>query len=199
MNKKQKKRIWLIRHGESIANTGGVSSDPALVPLTQKGHSQAVLLVEQFTAAPELIVTSSYIRTTETARPVLRLYPNVSREEWPVHEFTYISPSRCKNTNMADRKPLVEQYWKRADPNYCDGEGAESFNSFLGRARSSLSLLKDRKEEFIAIFTHGQFMCAVKWLLDQSVDSVKVSDMLAFRKFISALAPKNGEIEEIVL
>lgn len=193
------KKVWLFRHGESVANARGISSDPALVPLTETGLAQADLIVKEFNIVPDLIITSPYVRTAETARPLLKRYPDIPREEWPVHEFTYISPYRCQNTNMADRKPMVEQYWRRADPNHCDGEGAESFNNFLDRARSSLSLLKGRKEKFIVIFTHGQFICAIKWLLDQNINPGKISDMLVFREFISTIAPKNGQKMEVVL
>lgn len=193
------KKIWLLRHGESVANARGISSNPALISLTRTGLMQADLLVEQFIIPPDLIVTSSYIRTTETARSLLKKYPDIPCEEWPVHEFTYISPSKCCNTTMVDRKPMVEQYWQKADPNYCDGQGAESFNSFLERVRLSISMLKKRKENFVVIFTHGQFMCAMKWLLQHDGDIKKISDMLEFRKFISVLAPKNGEKIELIL
>jgi len=193
------KKIWLIRHGESVANAKGRTSDPALVPLTQAGHDQANSIVEHFTTAPDLIIKSSYIRTTETSKPLRDKFPHIPCEIWPVHEFTYISPSRCQNTNMTDRKPFVNGYWLRADPDYCDGEGAESFNGFLVRARTTLSMLKSREEKFIAIFTHGQFMCGVKWLLHHKDDRNKISDVLAFRKYISTLAPLNGQEMELML
>ena len=35
------KKIWLIRHGESIANAGEPTQDHAAIPLSEKGLQQA--------------------------------------------------------------------------------------------------------------------------------------------------------------
>ena len=193
------KQIWLIRHAESEANIGGKTYSPATIGLSNAGFKQAEDIALQFSRTPDLIITSSYIRTKHTAAPTIKRFLKTPNEEWPVYEFTYLSPSRCQNTTITDRLSMVEHYWRKADPGYCDGEGAESFNDFINRARLTLSMLRERKEDFIVIFTHGQFMCAMQWLLGQSVGNEKIYDMLAFRKFIDTLALKNGQKMKLIV
>lgn len=87
--------VTWIRHGESAANAGGASSDPALIALTERGKAQAQAIAQSFEAAPELIVMSPFIRAQDTAAPTLRKFPGVPVEVWPVEEFTYLSPANC--------------------------------------------------------------------------------------------------------
>ena len=60
---------------------------------------------------------------------------------WPIEEFTYLQPARWNGTRSADRMPHLERYWREADPNYCDGEGAESFGTLLRRCEAALARL----------------------------------------------------------
>jgi hypothetical protein len=47
---------------------------------------------------------------------------------------------------------------------YCDGPGAESFVSLLGRAEIALGRLRSLQDQAatVLLFTHGQFMQAVR-------------------------------------
>lgn len=54
------KKIWLIRHGESIANAGEPTQDHAAIPLSEKGLQQAQELALAIPSAPDLIVTSPF-------------------------------------------------------------------------------------------------------------------------------------------
>ena len=51
-------RILLVRHGESRANAGFATSEPADVPLTDLGHQQALDVADQINETPDLIVVS---------------------------------------------------------------------------------------------------------------------------------------------
>ncbi|AMK26880.1 phosphoglycerate mutase (plasmid) [Sphingobium sp. TKS] len=42
-------------------------------------------------------------------------------------------------THSAERMPHLERYWSAADPDYCDGEGAESFRALLRRCDAALA------------------------------------------------------------
>ncbi len=46
--------VCLIRHGESLANAGHVTSDPTRVPLTEQGWAQARHIAAAFEQAPRL-------------------------------------------------------------------------------------------------------------------------------------------------
>lgn len=155
--------IQLIRHGESLANAGGITRTPACIPLTPQGESQAQALATQFQDPPELIVVSPYVRTHQTAAPLRARFPDVPVEEWAVHEFTYLNAGWYAGTTETQRAPAARDYWQRRCPLYCDGSGAESFASFIGRADALLHQLKTRTERHISIFTHSFFIHAVQW------------------------------------
>src|SRR5262245_42062403 len=97
--------VRFIRHGESLANAGGVTSLTPSIPLTALGRSQAVELSRSFTTSPNLIVTSPYLRAQDTATPTAARFPHVPLEVWPVQEFTYLALKRCFNTTSEQRQP----------------------------------------------------------------------------------------------
>lgn len=157
-------RAIFVRHGESTGNAGVPCHDLAKLELTEKGREQARLLAEEWTAAPDLIVVSPYLRTHQTAQPTRDRFPAVPVQQWPIEEFTYLEPSRWNGTARSERLPYIEEYWKTADPLYCDGPGAESFVSLLGRAEIALGRLRSLPDQAgtVVLFTHGQFMQAVR-------------------------------------
>mgnify|MGYP000629682198 CR=1 FL=1 len=70
-------------------------------------------------------------RVVGTARPIDARFPGAMNEVWPIQEFTYLDPATCVGTNWADRKPRIDRYWSQLDPDYVDGEGAESLVGFV--------------------------------------------------------------------
>src|SRR5512135_2859721 len=155
------KRLSLIRHGESASNAGMVTDGPILNPLTNRGQEQANVFASNWGEQPGLVVTSDFIRTQQTAVPFLLRFPQVKHERWEVHELTQLSMERYKGTTHADRHPFVMEYWERADPDFVDGEGAESFNQFKSRVCACLQRASEHSANDIAIFTHGAFMQAI--------------------------------------
>ena len=90
------KKVVLIHHGESVANAGFPTSDPASIPLTEDGRLQAEQIAEKMTIVPDLIIVSPYLRARQTAEPVIKRFPQAKVECWPeVREFTYLSPASC--------------------------------------------------------------------------------------------------------
>jgi probable phosphoglycerate mutase len=111
----------------------------------------------------------------------MKRFPNVRREVWNVEEFTYLSPETCIGTTAAERKERVNQYWERLDPEYIDGQGAESFTMLLSRAQTAIERLSQIKSRFIVMFTHAQFMRAM-WVLNNSKGDDAKSLMSRFRE-----------------
>ncbi len=161
------KHVRLIRHGESSANAGEASLDHASIPLTMKGVEQAHLVARSFNHAPALIVTSPLSRAQTTAMATVAAFPSTPLETWPIHEFTYLEPARCANTTVAQRRDWVKTYWAKSDPVFTDGAGAESFLDFIFRVQSFLGQLAKHPAQDIAVFSHGQFINAVAWLIDR--------------------------------
>lgn len=185
--------VRFIRHGESAANAGTATSDPALIPLTDRGWGQARAVANSFDQAPSLIVTSPFERAMDTAQPTIQKFPGCPLEIWPVEEFTYLSPARCANTTTAERKPWVDAYWGSADPDFEDWPGTESFSHLIRRARSVLSRLHNLTGT-VVIFGHGQFMQAVRWLIVEPQEKIDSAAMRSFRSFDVTNPIINGEM-----
>lgn len=170
-----------IRHGESAANAGEATSDPAAVPLTSLGWEQAQALPHSFADPPDLIVSSPFLRARETAAPTARRFPSVPLEVWPVQEFTYLAPSRCVNTTGDRRKPWTDAYWQAADPHKVDGPGAESFADLVARARAASDRITSLPYKSVALFSHGLFMRVIRWQMSRGPGPVSAADMTNFR------------------
>lgn len=188
--------VWFIRHAECEIDVFLPTSTPFTARITAKGTGQAQSIAHVFTRCPDLIITSSYLRSKQTAAPTLQRFPNAHHEEWSVHEFTYLARSvGRKKTTICERRALVEKYWKKLDHHHIDGEGAESFADFMQRVCSTLNLLKNAEEDFIVIFSHGQFILAI---LSQLM-GLNAENMQQFRHFLLANEMPNGAIIKVCL
>lgn len=186
------KHVRLIRHGESAANAGGATLDHATIPLTPKGVEQAHHVARSFNHPPALIVASTFSRARSTAMATVSKFAAIPLEIWPVHEFTYLEPARCVNTTVAQRRAWVEEYWTRSDPAFMDGAGAESFLDFVSRAQSLLDRLADHPAQDIAVFSHGQLINAVAWLVERKPQKIDGRAMSDWREYEIANHVPNG-------
>ena len=109
-------KATFVRHGQSTGNAGIPCDDLALLSLTELGWQQARKVAVSWTQTPDLIVTSSYLRTQQTAAPTVERFPGVRVEVWPTEEFTYLQPSRWNGTLSAERMPHIVRYWEKAEP-----------------------------------------------------------------------------------
>lgn len=174
--------ITLVRHAESAANAGLVSSDPSLIPLTEKGWVQAMAFAQTITEAPAIIITSPFSRAIDTSKPTVALFPGVPVEQMDIGEFTYLDPTSCVGTTAGDRKARVDAFWSKADPDYMDGQGAESFGGFIHRTAVALERLRSIRGNAI-VFGHGQVMQAMRWLLQRAPDAIDSETMWEFRQY----------------
>src|SRR5712692_9322779 len=191
--------VWLIRDGESQSNAGLPTLSPVFPGLTKRGIVQAESIAQAFTRVPSLIITSRYKQTKKTALPTTERFPNTKQGQWVVHEFTYLSKYRSAFMNVQDRRPMVDDYWERNDPFYNDGDGAESFIQFISRVSAVLERLRYCREDFIAVFTHGQFMRAVWWLLNTYPGKIDSHSMREFRNLLESISIPNGAILQVKL
>ena len=124
---------WLVRHGQSASNAGLPAVGHADTPLTALGQQQAREVARRVDRQPDLLIVSPFLRAHETAAPIRKRWPATPCEVWPIQELTYLSPARCRGSTADIRRPWIEAYWRRCDPDYCDGPDAESFGAFMGR------------------------------------------------------------------
>jgi broad specificity phosphatase PhoE len=189
-------RTIFIRHGQSTGNAGIPCHNLALLELTELGWRQSREVAASWTETPDLIVTSPYLRTQQTAAATIERFPNVPVEVWPIQEFTYLQPNRWNGTLSSERMPHIERYWNQADPDFSDGEGAESFTTLLHRARAALDRLEVLPvESLVYVFSHGQFIQAARSLV---VDS-ELSDRAKMRKFWGKGSPAIANAQQVEL
>lgn len=120
-------------------------------------------------------------------------------EEWPdIHEFTYLSWSHSGGTTEQERQRYVDEFWQRNDPLYSDGEG-ETFIQFMSRVTGALERLRYGEKDFVAVFTHGYFMRAVWWYLQNRPTRIEGKSMEDFYRLRSTLDIPNGAILPIEL
>ena len=191
-------KVWLIRHGQSEANAGLRSVTASGIPLTALGVLQAQAAAARFTAAPSRIVVSPYLRAEQTAAPLQTRFPGVAVERWPVQEFTFLAPARCRDTTAAERLPLVTAFWARADPDYRDAAEVESFRDLLTRVDQSLAKLR-AVEGHVAVYTHGQWIQTALWRLGAGPQPSGLDRMVPFRGFMQTTPIPNGSILEVEL
>ena len=164
--------IHCIRHGESLANAGQATSNPAGIPLTHAGMEQALILREKLRhLSPDLLVCSPYLRAQQTAAPTRGIFPDTPMETWPIHEFTFLSREHCTDMTAEQRKPWVQAFWNRGDPHFVDGEGAESFAGFMARVRGALSgfeALHRKNCRSVIVFGHNRFFLALRWMIREN-------------------------------
>jgi len=129
-------RVLCFRHGESAANAGRATSDPASIPLTELGEQQAHAISTRLAESPAIVICSPFLRARQTAAPTLTRFPAVPSDIWPVQEFTYLAPARCEGTSAQQRRPWVDAYWNAYKPTLLDGPEAESFSAFIERVRA---------------------------------------------------------------
>lgn len=190
--------VRLIRHGESLANAGGVTAEPANVPLTPRGYEQAQRISQDFARSPDLIITSPYLRALETAKPTIARFSGTPVETWNVQEIEVLALNRRIGTDAEIRRPWIEAYWEKADPHFVDGDGAESYANFVMRVRdmlARLAALDSGPEEplNIAIFSHGQFMKGVWWDVAEASPDITPETMQAFYAQHRAATIANAE------
>lgn len=177
------KSVRLIRHGESAANAGAATVDHASIPLTQHGVDQARRVALSFANAPDLLVTSPFSRAVATSQFTASAFPSVPIETWPIQEFTYLEPTRCVNTTVAQRRDWVREYWNQVNPSFVDGDGAESFLEFVTRAQAFLERLAAHPSKDIVVFSHGQFINAVAWLIERQPAKIDRRAMTEWREY----------------
>jgi probable phosphoglycerate mutase len=159
-------RVVFIRHGESTGNIGVLPSDNETLELTMKGMQQAQDLAAAWNESPTLIVTSPYVRALQTAMPTIHRFEPTPTETWAIQEFGYARPEQWRMFTNEQRTKWVEDFWTEANPDYCDGAGAESFRSMLIRAWDTLNRLAlYPSTNLIYCFSHGQFIHALRSLI----------------------------------
>lgn len=175
--------VYFIRHGESQSNAGEKTEHPQSVNLTARGITEAFNRAAGWDEKPDLIVTSAYTRTKQTAAPLIEKFPGTAQAEWNIHEYTYLEAAKYKNTTNLERAPFMHEYWDRAEPDYKDGGTAESFAEFAARCKDAVEQMKKCDGKITVAYCHGYMINGILMALDGQFDTVTPDTMRAFWKF----------------
>ena len=166
------------------------------VPLTALGHRQAREVARRVERQPDLLIVSPFLRAKETAGPIRERWPGSLCEVWPIQELTYLSPERCRGTTPEIRRPWIEAYWRRCDPDYLDGPDAESFAAFMTRLRDFHRRLSAVDGGFVVAVGHGQFFRA--YLLSRGGSFAATPELMkGYRAAETAQPIANCEVIEL--
>jgi len=144
------KTIYFVRHGDSEANSLGLSAGSEFdTPLTDTGRQQAKRTGQDLkNKSIELIIASPMGRTIETAEIIAR-------------EIGYDPKRIVKNSLFVERGMGIysegpdEEYLKAAVSGEPLHESVESAEDMHKRVSEGLGWLKEFKEQNIAIVSHG--------------------------------------------
>jgi broad specificity phosphatase PhoE len=107
--------IYLVRHGGSVSNAGGITMPHALIPLTEAGRKQADALSAQLPAQSPRILASPFVRALDTAEPYAKRLQVKIGEEPLLQEFDMVAPVLIAGMDQAQRRPIADAFWKECD------------------------------------------------------------------------------------
>lgn len=178
------KKVFLIRHAESEANVSKtVFPYDNIIKLTENGKKQAKDLCEVI-EKPDRIFVSKFIRTIETAEPIIEKYPEALVHLWiDTHEFDPIHDTRNFQGTFDDFKIQYNFFWEKGDPFYKDKEHAESFAEFTDRLSRVILKLKKIPDGVNYVFTHGWFIKMFYMMTSEFKDFEKTGkDISTYKK-----------------
>lgn len=186
------KSLYLIRHGQSLANTGAKSMPDKDIPLTDLGVEQANHLLkhwQQINITPSCIYHSPLLRAKQTAM-IFNQGFKLELIEFPtLKEFGCLSFENIRDMVGAERAILAKHYWQNADICFKDGDDADSFDEFQNRVVNFLNQLDDFSHNSL-FFGHGIWIGMLAWQLF-GLTAKNNADMQAFRTFQTALPMHN--------
>ena len=122
-----RKTLTFVRHGESVANAGGMTMPHHAIPLSATGRQQATELPALIDVQPSVVLVSNMIRTHETAAPFCERHAIVPKINPTLDEFSVIDPALIEGMDGAQRKPFVKSYWDDPQPHKRLGDKADMF------------------------------------------------------------------------
>lgn len=168
----------------------------AAIPLTPRGRIQAEHVAKRLPPNPDAVFVSRFARTIQTSDPYCRRVGQTAIVHPLLHEFSAIDPALLRGMTGAQRRPIADAYWERADPHERMGTEAETFAEFNARVRMFLTELPNMPCQSV-LFGHGTWFGLLCWLLDGSSAAVP-NGMRAFRHWQRAMPMGNVVIYVLI-
>ena len=186
--------IYCVRHGQSVANAGGVTMEHAAIPLSPLGLAQAAALPEAFASVldvqPSRVLVSSYVRALQTAQPFCERFSCQAEVDPLLHEFSALDAKQLQGMLGAELRPLADAYWQTADPTLRAGPDAETFVEFDARVKAFATATLPTLSHDCVLFGHGIWFALLFWRLNGLVVESS-ADMAMFDHFRQKLTMPN--------
>lgn len=187
-----KTSLYFIRHGESLANAGGAPLPNTDIPLTDKGHQQALHRLKQWQTlgiSPSSIYHSDMCRTKQTALPFCTHYDIQARPLGLLNELNTLAFEHIKDISTDARRQMNAHWWQMAELDHKDGIGADSFREFLGRVDSFISQIHQFDDNTL-FFGHGIWLGLFGYRL-MNLPIRHHDDIRRFRQYQTSLPMHN--------
>lgn len=211
MSEQVKEVVW-VRHATSVTNRDSIyQAGPQfeIDPLDERGEWESDQLEHRFQNegfSPDIIVSTSYLRGTQTARKIARatmanavvpIYGNNKIIDVPIDNVTSDSgkslfreldlPSELEGMSFDDEVALAikEQVnAHRYEPNWHYSD-EENFYDVWIRAKECLAYLKERGEQHIVVVSHGGLIkaCLARMLFDDEREFSTPEKLEAYHAF----------------
>jgi len=165
-------KVYVARHAETNYNVLGLCNDSPKVDvyLTDKGIEQAELLAESLKGAKfELIITSEFPRTKETARIVNQHHNAPTTEDSRINDVLTGFEGKLASEFREARRSAENRWTVRLN-------GGESFEDEKLRVIAFLQDLKHRSETSVLVVTH-QAIARIIYAVSNNLPNEKVDDL----------------------
>lgn len=160
--------IYLIRHGQTMANSLSKYAGSWDVELNDIGRRQAKLLAVCLRETPfDAMVTSNLSRVQDTAREILGFHSHIRLEEDPdFAEWNFGKLEGKEFASLVVDYPELARQLKDPDGSSVTWPGGESSDQFNLRLRRGFCrLLTDHDHQRVALVTHGGVISMLMLLL----------------------------------
>ena len=108
-------KIYFVRHGESEWNVADKICGQTDIPLTQRGHEQAVMTGESFVARKikaDMILYSPLLRAADTAKHISDItgIPVYGKEHHHVIHMSFMKPKKDLYKDLAAVNPCFSSH-----------------------------------------------------------------------------------------
>ncbi len=165
-------KLYLVRHGQSVANATKIHSGWSQVPLTEQGKADAARAGQYLrTLQFDRLYSSDLLRAIQTASIAL---PGSMPEQLPL--------IRERNVGVLVGRPFEEcaeeygdAYWEARSSLDFTPYGGENREMLTARAREFLKMLEADPADSIAAFSHEGFIVScVEIVLNMPLDRRRI-------------------------
>lgn len=151
-------KIYFVRHGQTNSNVEVRHQFPD-TPLSEVGQQQAKAIGERFRHLPlDLIITSSYTRTKQTAEeikkvtsaPLIESELFIERIQPSIVKGKLIHSPEIAQIHQAMKKHMDDKDWHHSDE--------ENYFDLLARVNKAIHFIESQEVESVAVVTHGYIL-----------------------------------------